>query len=266
MNSQQPTWWERFLWRMAGALIFIAMVSKPDAAECSSADLALRAWLLRSACAAGWAFWSLSFGSATAAVDSLRITPGPATPNEVARSIDTEDEEKPRINFLLVVSTTLIVFIGELLSDKTNLTLSLASPQTIAAWLDVIISTAFWSLFVGAFARRPRRNEALPNIEIAEERPANSHETTAARRGIDRPQWIMFALFFSVCFAVSLWANHGDIHLGRTWLGALEYCGKLMVMSASLAFFWALIPALFSSTDPELLRITPPRTKPNHII
>ena len=60
MSSRQLTYWERFRWKTAGTLIFIAAYFKSDAAECTSEQAFVRAWPLRLAGqGAGLAFLSL---------------------------------------------------------------------------------------------------------------------------------------------------------------------------------------------------------------
>lgn len=262
MSSRQRSFGEAFLWRMAGALIFIAMVSKPDAAECASAPVALRAWLIRLFCAAGWTWLSLSIASTNVVADSLRVTPAPAAPAEVPQPLNDDVEEKPRISLRSMASFALLVFIGKLLYNRTSLTTPLASPQSITAWLDVAISTAFWGMFGGAITAKPRKTNASSATDQAEDQAMASPEPPPKQKGFDRVRWLMFALFFGVCFAVALWANGGDLRLGRSWVGALGYWAKLLVVSASLAFFWLPIPAMLSSTGPEVVRITPTRQKP----
>jgi hypothetical protein len=261
MSSQQPPSWKNLPWITAGFLILIATIFKPDPAECASAHRALHAWLIRLACAAAWALLSVGIANTATVVDSLRITPEPTTPFETPLPLDPNAEEKPRINFRLVVSFVMLVFIGGLLSNKTNLTAPLGSPENIASWLDVIISTAFWGMLAGMFAKTPRRNDASSAVDQAEERAMASPETKPKRKGIDRARWLMFAVFFGVCFAVSLWVNGGSLRVGQTWRGALEYWGKMLLMAAGLAFLGTPIPAMYSSGDPELLRITPARPK-----
>jgi hypothetical protein len=266
MNSQQPLWWQRFFWRTAGGLIFIAVVSEPDAAECASWSAAENAWLFRLGCAAVCALLSLSINASTASAETLRITPAPRSPYEPEPPFDAGIEEKPRIDLRMVAGFALAALIESLLFGKSKLAAPLGSPQNIAGWLDILISTVFWGMLGGAFSRRPRRTEDAAMIEHAEEHPPARPPETKPKRGIDRMRWIMFALFFTVCFAVSLWAHGGNLHFGRTWFGALEYWGKLLFMSFGLAFFWAPIPATYSSGEPELLRVTPARPNPPPVI
>jgi len=261
MRSRHSVLDDKFLWRTAGTLIFIAAAMKPEAAECASFVIALRAWTIRLACAAGWAWFTVAFGAGGADVDFQRITPGPAKPIEIPKPIEADDEEKSRINLRVVVSLALLVFIEKLVSDRTSLSTRLASPKSIAAWLDVAISTTFWTMISGALFKKPRQNYGLSPIDMAEQSKMPSSLPKPSRRPIDRASWLMFLLFFGVCFAVSLWANGGNLRLGQTWVGALESWGELLIGAASLAFFWTPIPAILSCADPEIVRITPVRQK-----
>jgi len=174
--------------------------------------------------------------------------------------MDAAVEDGSRVDVRAVVGLALAACIGTLLTRKESLTAPWGSTQSIAGWVDVLIHTAFWGMLGGAFSRKPRLDEESPKTEQIQEQPPAM--PIPPQRGIDRARWIMFAMFFSVALTVSLWAHGGDLRLGRTWTGALEYCGKLLIMSVGLAFFWAPIPAMFSSGDPDLIRITPARPEP----
>src|ERR1035441_2436789 len=129
MSSRKRSLCERFIWRSSGVLIFIAMVSKPSMTECASWHTSVHAWLLRLACATGWALLGWAFAATATVVDSQRITPGTDMPAEIPKHLDIDVNEKPQIDYRVVVGIALFVFIEKLISDRTSLTAPLASPQ-----------------------------------------------------------------------------------------------------------------------------------------
>jgi hypothetical protein len=246
---------------MAGVLVFIAMFFKPDAVECASEHAFARAWLIRLACAAGWTWLSLAIHSKGALVSSHRITPGPDAPAEIPQPRDTDSEEKPRISLRVAFSLALIVFIEELISNRNNPAILHLSPQSIAVWLNAAITAAFWGMLCGAFAAKPPRNHTSPAIGLVENNTPVPPVQLPKRRGFDRVRLLMFLSFFGLCFIFALYANGGDLRLGRSWIEALKYWGMMLFASASIAFFWAPIPAMISCADPEIVSITlmPPK-------
>lgn len=266
MNFQQHGWSQKFFLRTSGALVFIALAARPDEYVYSSPSTAFRAWMVRLGWAAAWALLTGIIAPERGEVSSLRITPAPTAPYEGATAINTTFEEVSRVDLRMVVGFALAACIESLLSGKGSLTAPLGSPQSTAAWVEVLIYTAFWGMMGGAFSKKPRVAEGLSRIEQVKDHPPATPVIHRPKSGIDRARWIMFAMFFAACFAISLWAHGGDLRFGGTWTGALEYCGKLLAMSIGMAFFWAPIPAMFSSADPELIRITPAKPEPPSLI
>ena len=171
MNPQQPIWWQRFLWRTAGALIFVAAVIKPVAAEYASASSALHAWLIRLGWAAGWAFLAPIISPSFRNEGFLRITPAPEAPNETATQVNAAVEQKSRVDVRMVLGFALVACIETLLTGKESLTAPLGSPQSIAAWVDVLIYTALWGMLGGAFSAKPRRIDDSSTVEQLKEHP-----------------------------------------------------------------------------------------------
>lgn len=262
MSSRQLTYWERFRWKTAGTLIFIAAYFKSDAAECTSEQAFVRAWLLRLAGAAGLAFLSLALPANRDSVSSHRVTPGPDAPAEIPQPLGSDAEEKPRISLRVACSLALFVFIEELISSRKDPAILHLSSQSIAIWINAAISAAFWGMLCGMFAAKPRLNHAHSAIALAEENTVVQPIPALKRKGIDRVRWLMFLSFFGLCFLFALYVNGGDLRLGRSWIDALKFWGMMLLGSASIAFFWAPIPAMLSCADPEIVSISPVSPKP----